>query len=69
MKVSLECTYCGYKWTELVYNQDSLGQKICTNGNCRHKQLIIRDLTNKIDYYEGSPPFRELDVRLLKEWI
>lgn len=70
MKVSLECTYCGYKWIAEVYNRDSLSGKTCTRGNCKHKQLIARDLTNKVDYYEGSPPFSiEIDLKKLKEWL
>lgn len=70
MKVALECTYCGYKWIVEVYNEESLRNKTCTRGNCRHKHLIAKDLNNKIDYYEGSPPFPiELDLRRLKEWL
>lgn len=57
MKVSIECTYCGHKWEETVYNKSSLVDKTCKNGNCRHSQLIVRDLSSKINYYEGSPEF------------
>lgn len=71
MKISLECTYCGHKWVVEVYNRDSLNNKTCTHGNCRHRRLIAKDLlTSKIDYYEGSPPFSlELDLKILKEWL
>lgn len=67
MKVSLECQYCGHKWIELVYNRQSLEDKTCTHGNCRHRVLIIKDLASKVDYYEGSQPFSP-ELKLLKEW-
>lgn len=57
MKISLECTYCGHIWVETVYNQHSMDGKSCSNGNCKHKELKVRDLSSKIDYYKGSPPF------------
>lgn len=71
MKVSLECTYCGHKWVVEVYNRDSLSNKSCVHGNCRHKKLIAKDLaTSKIDYYEGSPPFPiTLDLKGLNGWL
>jgi transcription elongation factor Elf1 len=66
MKVSLECTYCGHKWIETVYNQRSIEDKVCPNGNCRHKELKVKDLSSKIDYYQGSPPFQPSSIEI--EW-
>lgn len=69
MKVSIECTYCGHKWVETLYNQSSLQGKICSHGNCRHKQLIVKDLSQEIDYYKGSPSFPvKIELQHLKEF-
>lgn len=57
MKVEITCTYCGFHWNKEVYSQSTLQYEQCTNGNCRDKNLIIRDVTSKIDYYQGSTPF------------
>lgn len=68
MKVSMECTYCGHQWTETVYNRDSIENKRCTHGNCRHTELKVRDLSSKIDYYQGSPPFPLTQVKIDGFW-
>lgn len=57
MKVQITCTYCGFQYIKEVYSESTLRYEKCTNGNCNDKRLIIKDLTNKIDYYQGSPPF------------
>lgn len=57
MRVSIECTYCGHIWTETVYNRDTLQDKRYNYGNCRHSILKVKDLSNKIDYYQGCPDF------------
>lgn len=57
MKVQIECTYCGHKWTEVVYHQSALEGKVCKNGDCKDRKLIVRDIKDKIDYYKGCPPF------------
>lgn len=57
MKVSIECTYCGYKWEETIYNRASLEDKVCPNGNCKDRNLKVKDATSKVDYYKGCPPF------------
>lgn len=60
MKVQLECTYCGHKWIETIYNRSATETMTCKHGNCRDSNLIVRDLTTtKVDYYAGSPPFPE----------
>lgn len=70
MRISLECSYCGHIWEETLYSRESLIDKTCMNGDCRHKPLIVKDLTSKIDYYEGSPPFPvQVDLNKLKEWL
>lgn len=67
MKVSLECTYCGHKWEKTVYNQSSLEGMSCEHGNCKHKELKVKDLSSKIDYYQGSPPF-PISIKLEPYW-
>lgn len=60
MKVQIECTYCGHKWTETVYQKSSVENMTCIWGNCKDSNLIVRDMSvGKIDYYAGSPPFPE----------
>lgn len=59
MRISIECPYCGKKTIEVIYNQDSLLNRVCNNGNCTEKRLIIKDLSGKVNYYEGCPPFPE----------
>lgn len=60
MKVEFECTYCGYRWVEEIWNKDTISSKVCKKGNCRTKNLLARDLqATKVDYYQGSPPFQE----------
>lgn len=63
MKVSLECTYCGHKWIETIYHKSVIDGKTCSHGTCRHKQLIVRDLNDKVDYYKGCPPFPKKEDR------
>lgn len=59
--------YCGYKWVETLYNKQSLEGKTCIHGNCKDKNLIVRDVTSKIDYYQGCPPFQpKLDKSFLR---
>lgn len=68
MKVSLECTYCGHIWFETVYHKGALDGKTCVNGSCRHKQLILRDLKDKVDHYKGCPPFPEKQEEKIHRW-
>lgn len=58
MLVDVECTYCGQKWEENVYNQSSLHDMKCKY--CKDKNLKFKDKDkSKIDYYQGCPPFPE----------
>lgn len=59
MKVSIECCYCGHKWTEIIFNKSALEDKTCVNGTCKDKKLIIKDVNSQIDYYKGCPEFPE----------
>ena len=69
MKVSLECTYCGYKWNIETYNKEYLRDKSCEKRNCGHRVLVMRDLDSKTNYYEGSPPFPIiLDIKGFPEY-
>ena len=67
MKVQLECTYCGHRWIKSVYNKDSLFGELCPHGKCKCKRLIFRDISEKIDYYKGAPPF-PIKLVVDKEW-
>lgn len=56
MIVDIECTYCGKKWSRLIYARESLDSEKCSK--CNDKNLKVRDQAkSKIDYYGGSPPF------------
>jgi hypothetical protein len=58
MQVEIECTYCGHKEQDDVYNQYSLHGRRCKK--CKDSNLKFKDLTQtKIDYYQGCPPFPE----------
>ena len=57
MKISLECKYCGFSWCEEVYNESYLKNKTCRKPGCSDRNLIIRDISGKVDYYVGAKPF------------
>jgi len=61
MKVEITCTYCGHIWVETVYGKYDLENKRCTNGECKDRRLVVKDIASKIDYYVGCPPFPEKD--------
>lgn len=58
MTVEIECQYCGYKTTKVIYNQKSLENETCIK--CKDSNLIIKDLSKaRIDTYQGTPAFPE----------
>jgi hypothetical protein len=59
MKFTLECTYCGNIMIEEARSQNYLSTKFCDSGNCKDKNLIVRNYDDRIDYYKGCPPFPE----------
>lgn len=58
MRYFLECMYCGNKWEEnYIYPSDMPKCK-----QCGDKNIKVRDnARDKIDYYQGSPPFPKDD--------
>lgn len=56
MEIAFECTYCGFKWTDQLYNERSANNQHCRH--CKDKYPKWRKLEDaKVDYYAGSPPF------------
>jgi len=56
MIVQIICDYCGHKWEKQVYIKAALEDLKCQK--CGDKHIKFKDLDeNKIDYYQGSPPF------------
>jgi DNA-directed RNA polymerase subunit RPC12/RpoP len=57
-KISAECTYCGYKWLQEYYNEYLLLSLKCVK--CNDKKLKLKNPSeNKINTYDGSPPFKD----------
>jgi len=55
-ELEFTCKYCDNKWNKFIYSYDSNDKISCIK--CGGRDLIIRDASKeKIDYYEGSPPF------------
>jgi hypothetical protein len=53
------CTYCYNKWEKSVYSSDSsLSHIKC--AKCGDRNVIVKRASEeKVDYYQGSPPFPE----------
>lgn len=56
MNVSFECTYCGNKWNEDLYNPSTAKNARCSKCKDRHPKYWDSKET-QIDYYAGSPEF------------
>lgn len=58
MRILFECTYCGNRWEDEVWNQSRIESTRCPK--CGDKKLKVKDAnTAKIDTYKGCPPFPE----------
>lgn len=57
----MECTYCGHKWIEQVYNQSAVQGTQCVR--CKDRYIKMRDLSSKINYYQGCPDFPSKLIR------
>lgn len=58
MEIEFECTYCGKKWKSFPRTQSEVEKTLC--DKCGDSTLKVRDASkNKVDYYEGCPPFPE----------
>ena len=50
---ALTCQYCNSQWKQDYVYKTDLHCKTCKDRNIR----VIDTRVDKIDYYEGSPPF------------
>lgn len=56
MQIEATCEYCGHRWEIRPI------ERIITCPICKDKNVKIKDLSkHKIDYYQGSPPFKNLN--------
>jgi len=56
MKFNCECMYCGHKWENEIFVADYVNTQVCPK--CGDSNLKIKDAkADKVDYYEGCPPF------------
>lgn len=60
MKIHVTCNYCGNKWDDFITSMDfktRLNCEICNEAS----QLKVREEKpgDKIDTYQGCPPFPE----------
>ena len=62
--VVIICKYCGFEEIKVVYNKNSLVDQKC--GKCGDTDLILKNAGNKIDQYEGCPPFPEKGTKELE---
>lgn len=60
-KINIECKYCGNKWEKIIWgnpSSDGLKCEVCGEG----QNFFFREIkTSNIDYYDGSPPFPEVE--------
>lgn len=57
MPFDLECLYCGKKWRENYFSSYSKPRcGVCNDRNIRIKEVLPHE---KIDYYEGCPPYED----------
>jgi transcription elongation factor Elf1 len=62
MIIGLKCRYCGVKIEMKVKDPSTLKGKRCSV--CGDTDFEIKDLTGtKVDYYLGSPPFPDKEVK------
>lgn len=60
MIIHITCNYCDFKWEKNIYTRDSVSSEVCPK--CKDTNLKVKDAKqDKIDYYEGSPAFRDDD--------
>lgn len=53
IELLIECLYCGFSWTESVWNKSHVDSLKCSR--CGDLTLKIRDLTkSQIDYYADN---------------
>jgi transcription elongation factor Elf1 len=58
VNILFECTYCGHRWEEEIWNQSRIESTKCSK--CGDSKLKAKDAAvAKIDGYKGCPPFPE----------
>ena len=64
MLFQLECKYCGAKWERQLYTSNAKANCYkCGDSNVKFKELA----QHKVDYYKGTPAFREEDEEAKKK--